>query len=130
MAQHESAVPHPAQHLLRGESLAPPAAQEPSHDAHAHPTARVYIEVAVILAVITIVELFTLYLPAIGLAAARPFLVPAFIFLSATKFLLVIGWYMHLRFDPLVFRRIFGFALIVALTIATAFIALFHGIYP
>lgn len=100
------------------------------HDAHAHPATRVYIEIALILAVITLVELGLLYLPAIGFAAVRPALVPAFIALSATKFLLVIGWYMHLRFDPAVFRRIFGFALVIALTVATAFIALFHGIYP
>jgi cytochrome c oxidase subunit 4 len=100
------------------------------HDTHAHPSNRVYLEVALILAAITLVELGLLYLPAIGLEGVRPVLVPAFIGLSAAKFLLVIGWYMHLRFDPAVFRRIFGFALVVALVIGTAFIALFHGIYP
>jgi cytochrome c oxidase subunit IV len=83
-----------------------------------------------VLATITLVELVLLYLPALGLAAVRPVLLPAFIVLSATKFFLVVGWYMHLRFDPAVFRRIFGFALLVALIVGTAFIALFHGIYP
>jgi cytochrome c oxidase subunit 4 len=100
------------------------------HDTHAHPSSRVYIEIAVTLAVITLVELVLLYLPGLGFTAVRPVLLPAFVALSATKFLLVVGWYMHLRFDPAVFRRIFGFALMVALIVGTAFIALFHGIYP
>ena len=100
------------------------------HDPHAHPTVRRYIEIAVVLAAITIVELFVLYLPAMGFEAISPFLVPIFVVLSATKFLLVVGWYMHLRFDPPFFRRMFGFALLVAMTIATSFIALFHGLYP
>jgi cytochrome c oxidase subunit 4 len=100
------------------------------HETHAHPSNRVYIEIALTLAVITLVELILLYLPGLGFAAIRPVLVPAFVALSATKFFLVVGWYMHLRFDPAVFWRIFGFALMVALIVGTAFIALFHGIYP
>ena len=99
---------------------------------HAHPTPRRYIEIAVVLAVITLIEVFVLYIPDpafLGVEAFRPALGPIFVILSTVKFVLVVGWYMHLRFDPPFFRRMFGFALVIALTIATAFIALFHGIY-
>lgn len=96
---------------------------------HGHPTARVYIQIAVILAIITAVEVFVLYLPNMGLEWFRPALVPIFAVLSIAKFVIVVGWYMHLKFDNPFFLRMFGFALLIALTVATAFIALFHGMY-
>jgi cytochrome c oxidase subunit IV len=112
------------------ESPAQSDARHLAHDEHAHPTAKVYIQIAVILTIITAVEVFVLYLPDMGLHVAGAILVTIFAVLSVAKFLLVVGWYMHLKFDPPMFRRMFGFALVVALTVATAFIALFHGIYP
>jgi len=112
------------------ESPAESEAYHPAHDEHAHPTAKVYMQIAVILTIITAVEVFVLYLPKMGLDVPGQALVVVFAILSVAKFLIVVGWYMHLKFDPPMFRRIFGSALIVALTVATAFIALFHGIYP
>lgn len=97
---------------------------------HAHPTPQTYIKIAVILTVITAVEVFLLYLPEMGVHVSATLLVAFFALLSVAKFLIVVGWYMHLKFDPPFFRRIFGFALVVALTVATAFIAIFHGMYP
>ena len=91
---------------------------------HAHPGAKTYIQVAVILAVITIVEVAIFYIQAL-----RPLLIPLLLGLSAVKFVLVVGYYMHLKFDDWFFLRVFGFALLIAMTIATAFIALFHGMY-
>lgn len=98
-------------------------------EGHAHPTPKLYIQIAGILAVITLVEVFVLYLPDIGFEGSRPFLVPIFVILSVVKFFMVVGWYMHLRFDDPFFVRMFGFALLIGLTIVTAFIAIFHGIY-
>ncbi len=98
-------------------------------EAHAHPGPKTYIQIAVILAIITAIEVFILYLPEMGFGAARPFLVPAFIILSVLKFVLVVGWYMHLKFDDSFYLRMFAFSLIIALTLATGFIALFHGIH-
>jgi len=105
------------------------APQTHGPEEHTHPSPRRYIEIAVVLGIITIVEVFVLYLPNMGFESFRPFLVPIFIVLSAVKFVTVVGWYMHLRFDEPFFRWIFGFALLIAMTVATAFIALFHGIY-
>jgi cytochrome c oxidase subunit IV len=112
------------------ESPAESDAHHMAHDEHAHPTAKLYIQIAVILTIITAVEVFVLYLPDMGLEVGGAVLVTVFAVLSVAKFLLVVGWYMHLKFDPPMYRRMFGFALVVALTIATAFIALFHGLYP
>ena len=116
MVHHESPAQSDAHHL--------------AHDEHAHPTPKVYIQIAVILTAITIVEVALLYLPSWGVPLSPSLLVIFFAGLSVAKFLIVVGWYMHLKFDPPFFRRMFGFALFVALTVATAFIALFHGMYP
>src|SRR3954451_19524389 len=114
-----------ASHELQGHTSDHTAVAE----GHAHPTARLYIQIAVVLAIITAVEVLILYLPNMGFEGFRPFLVPIFAILSIGKFVMVVGWYMHLKFDDPFFLRIFAFALLIALTVATAFIALFHGIY-
>jgi cytochrome c oxidase subunit 4 len=95
---------------------------------HTHPGARTYIEIAAVLAVITLVEVGIFYLPDLH-EAFRPFLLPAFLILSTIKFVLVVGFYMHLKFDDPFFLRLFGFALVIAMTVVTAIIALFHGLY-
>ena len=116
MASHDTVAHSDAQHM--------------AHDEHNHPTPKLYIQIAVLLTIITIVEVVLLYLPDMGVPVGGTVLVILFAGLSVAKFLVVVGYYMHLKFDPPFFRRIFGFALFVALTVATAYIALFHGMYP
>lgn len=116
--------------MVHHESPARSDAHQLAHDEHAHPTPQTYIRIAVVLTLITIIEVVLLYLPEWGLHVPANLMVVLFVAFSAAKFLIVVGWYMHLKFDPPFFRRMFGFALIVALSIATAFIALFHGMYP
>ncbi len=113
-----------ASHEMRGHTTDHTSVAE----GHAHPGPKLYIQIAGILAVITLIEVFILYLPDMGLEFTRPFLVPAFIILSIFKFVAVVGWYMHLKFDDPIFLRMFCFALLIALTVGTAFIALFHGV--
>lgn len=99
-------------------------------EGHNHPTPRKYIELAGILAVITLLEVFILYMPDIpGLEWTRPVLVPSFIILSIFKFLIVVGWYMHLRFDDPFFLRMFSFALIIVIGLALSMMAISHGLY-
>jgi cytochrome c oxidase subunit 4 len=112
------------------ESPAQSDLQHLAHEEHNHPTPKLYIQIAVVLTIITIVEVVLLYLPEWGVPVSGMVLVVLFAILSVAKFLFVVGWYMHLKFDPPMYRRMFGFALVVALTIATAVIALFHGMYP
>jgi cytochrome c oxidase subunit IV len=100
-----------------------------AEEQHAHPGPRVYVTIAVVLGLITLVEVFIWYLPDMGFEGLRPWLPPAFIALSAVKFSFVVLYFMHLKFDPKVFAGIFVFYLLIAASIAVAFIALFHGFY-
>jgi cytochrome c oxidase subunit 4 len=91
---------------------------------HAHPGPKVYTLVGVVLAIITIVEVW-----AYGVEAIKPVLVPVLLVLSAAKFILVVGFYMHLRFDHPLFTGVFGFGLAVAGSVITALLFLFAQ-YP
>jgi heme/copper-type cytochrome/quinol oxidase subunit 4 len=95
------------------------------HEAeHAHPGPRTYTIIGVILAVITLVEVWAYNQPFL-----RPALVPILLSLSAVKFATVVGFYMHLRFDNPLLLAVFGFGLAVAGSVITAFMFLF-GQYP
>ena len=99
------------------------ASQAVTHDDHGHPSPRQYIIIAVILAVITLVEVAIFYFE-----FPRVVLITSLLLLSLVKFVLVVMYYMHLKFDSRIITGVFGFALLIGLTVATAFIALFHGI--
>lgn len=82
---------------------------------HEHPTWSVYWKVALILTLITAVEVWVYYIPAF--VASRLF-VPALLIMSAVKFVTVVMFYMHLRYDHKLFRVLFtGPLIIAALTI-------------
>ncbi|MBW3605942.1 MAG: cytochrome C oxidase subunit IV family protein [Actinobacteria bacterium] len=84
-----------------------------------HPDSSQYIVIGIILAVFTAIEV------AISFAAVPgEIAVPALIILTVLKFLLVVMWFMHLRFDSGWFRRLFVFGLGVALAIYAATISL------
>jgi cytochrome c oxidase subunit 4 len=91
---------------------------------HAHPGARTYVLVGAILAIITLTEVWAYTQPSL-----KPILVPLLLTLSAAKFILVVGFYMHLRFDHPLFTGVFGFGLAVAASVITALMFLF-GQYP
>ena len=92
----------------------------PAHAEKTHPSQWIYIRVAVILAVVTAIEVALFYL---GLPDAA--LTSALFFLSILKFALVVLYFMHLRFDARIFRRLFmiGLALapIVYIIVLTSF---------
>jgi cytochrome c oxidase subunit 4 len=87
---------------------------------HAHPGAKTYVIIGVILAVITLAEVFFYTQESV-----RAILVPLLLALSASKFVLVVGFYMHLRFDHPLFTGVFGFGLAVAGSVITALMFLF-----
>ncbi|MBL8125996.1 MAG: cytochrome C oxidase subunit IV family protein [Chloroflexia bacterium] len=93
-----------------------------AHDAHAehHPSAADYVRIAIILAIITLVEVFVYYLPSM-----RGLLVPILLVLSVVKFLAVVGYFMHLKNDKRLFRFMFGAGLVLTLAVFLAFIAMF-----
>jgi cytochrome c oxidase subunit 4 len=77
---------------------------------HAHPGPHQYIVIALILSIITAVEVWVYYVPAL-----LPFIFPILIGLSIVKFALVVGFFMHLKFDHQMFTWYFGGGLALAL---------------
>jgi cytochrome c oxidase subunit 4 len=86
-----------------------------------HPTPQQYVKVAIVLFIVTAFEVAIYYIEAVG-----GLLVPMLLLFAIIKFVLVVLWFMHLRFDSRLFRRLFvmgmAFALIVfAVVLATFF---------
>ena len=103
-----------------GHDLGYAAPSELIHE-QAHPSARVYINIALILAVITAVEVATYYIPNIPTWV----LVAVLLVLSVAKFVLVVGYFMHLKFDHKMYTGLFAGGLGIAVTIVLALMALF-----
>ena len=95
--------------------------QQSTHREAAHPTPLTYIKVAVILAVITAVEVAIFYIDAL-----EPAFLPIFLILSAVKFAIVVLFYMHLKFDARLFSRFFVAGLLLAAVVTVALLGLFR----
>ncbi|MBA2277665.1 MAG: cytochrome C oxidase subunit IV family protein [Chloroflexia bacterium] len=80
-----------------------------------HPGERVYINVAIILAVVTLLEVVIYYVDAIS-----GILVPTLIIMSLAKFVTVVGYFMHLKYDDRRFSYIFSAGLITAVAVFVA----------
>ena len=90
---------------------------------HAHPGNRTYVLVAAILGVITAVEVAVFYPEVL-----QPVLVPILLTLSAAKFVLVVGFFMHLKFDARLYRALFVGPLLVAIAVVVAMFLL-YGVF-
>ena len=88
-------------------------ASHAGHEVHEHPDWKQYKWVALILFVITIIEVWAYYIPAFVASSA---FVPILLVMSAVKFAIVVAYYMHLKYD----NRLF-----VALFVGPLFIAMF-----
>ncbi|HEX5164352.1 MAG TPA: cytochrome C oxidase subunit IV family protein [Thermomicrobiales bacterium] len=89
-------------------------------EAHAHPPAMQYVLIAAILSIITAVEVATYYIDSL-----EAILVEILIVLSIMKFSIVVGYYMHLKFDNKLFTWVFGLGLVAGGSVTVALIALF-----
>ncbi len=80
--------------------------------------------IGAVLTILTAVEVAVFYIPAL-----HPVLVPTLLTLSAAKFLLVVLFFMHLRFDSRVFSSVFlaGMALAMFMTVA---LVVLHKVLP
>lgn len=79
--------------------------------------------VAAILGVITAVEVAVFYIEML-----HPVLVPILLTLSAAKFVLVVGFFMHLKFDARLYRALFVGPLLVAIAVVIAMFLL-YGVF-
>lgn len=93
-----------------------PFAQEHSADAeaaHDHPSDLKYVKIALILGVITAFEVSTYFVE----DASTGLLVAVLFPMMIAKFLIVTAYFMHLRYDNPLFRRVFFFGLILATSV-------------
>ena len=99
-------------------STAPDAVEHDEHAGH-HPTPAEYVRIALILAALTALEVSTYYFE-FGAAA-----IPLLIALMAVKFVMVAGFFMHLRFDTKLFGRFMYTGLGFAIVLYTATLLIF-----
>lgn len=88
---------------------------EEHHSSQDHPTPRFLVNVAVILAIITAVEVALHYIDAVD-----PVLVPLLVILSSVKFVAVIWYFMHLKWDDRRLTWVFASGMAVALAVYLA----------
>ena len=91
-------------------------------EVHEHPTWHQYKWVALILTVITVIEVWIYYVP--SFVASRLF-VPVLLVMSAVKFAIVVMFYMHLKYDHKLFRALFTGPLFIAALTLIALMFLF-----
>ncbi len=78
---------------------------------HDHPSDLKYVKIALILGAITAVEVGTYFIE----DASTTLLVALLFPMMAVKFLVVTAYFMHLKYDNPLFRRVFFFGLLLAL---------------
>jgi cytochrome c oxidase subunit 4 len=93
---------------MMNESVEVREAEELDH----HPQPRQYVKVAVILAIVTALEVAIYYVDALA-----DVIVPLLLAFAVIKFIMVALWFMHLRFDSRMFRRFFITGIILALAV-------------
>jgi cytochrome c oxidase subunit 4 len=88
---------------------------------HEHPTWREYKWVALVLGLITVVEVWVYYTP----FKESSLFAPVLLVMSAVKFGIVVLFYMHLKYDHKLFKALFTGPLIIAMSTLVALLFLF-----
>ncbi len=90
-------------------------------DSHSHPTPASYWKIAVVLAVLTAIEVALFYIDrelSLGVVNAV-----VLIILALTKFVIVVGWYMHLKYEKRIVNSFFVAGFILAMSLYTIVLA-------
>jgi cytochrome c oxidase subunit 4 len=95
--------------------------EEEVHVEQAHASVKFYWMIGIILAVVTGMEVAIFYIPALGNWTA-----PILIALSTGKFLLVVMFFMHLKFDSKIFTSLFMAGLVLAILMVSGLMILYH----
>ncbi len=97
-----------------------PESEDSEHLSYQEHSDREYIVIAVVLAVLTALEVTASYLD------LGPLFIPLLIVLMVIKFALVVLFFMHLRHDARVFHFLFWSGLFLAVTVYAAALATFE----
>src|SRR5690554_4650725 len=93
-------------------------AHAPGGHVHKHPTDADYVKIALILAAITALEVGTYFWKDIFGSEPSTFALVATLFpMMIAKFAIVLGYFMHLKYDNPLFKRVFVFGLVLALLV-------------
>lgn len=88
-----------------------------------HASIKLYWIFAAILCGVTFIEWIIFKME--DLRSQAWFMIPALAALSIVKFVMVCGWYMHLRYDHKMLLKVFGFSgLLAVMTFGILFLAL------
>jgi cytochrome c oxidase subunit IV len=86
---------------------------------HEHASVRTYVRVALVLTLVTALEVGVIYIRQL-----TPIIVPLLLAMSAAKFALVVMFFMHLRYDPRPLTGLFVGPLLIATGLAVALMTL------
>jgi cytochrome c oxidase subunit 4 len=86
-----------------------------------HPGEAQYVRIAVILALLTGVEVAVYYI-----SGLKSVIVPILVVLAVTKFTMVALFFMHLKFDSRLFRRLFVAGIVLAIIVYTIALTSLH----
>ena len=100
-----TATPEHAEHI--------PVEHDP--EAHDHPSDWLYIKVAIFLAILTAIEVFT-YFESVHKMSDNA-LIAVLSLLMVVKFVLVAGYFMHLKYDAPIFRYLLYSGLVLAIAV-------------
>ena len=78
-----------------------------------HPKPKQYVQIAVILGILTAIEVTLFYTESI----IGVFTDPLLVVLAVSKFVIVVGWFMHLRFENRLVSRFFAGGMVLALVL-------------
>ena len=96
------------------------AGHRPAHDEriaageHGHPSDATYVKIALILAVVTAAEVGMYYVQE---DMSKRLVTPILLVMAAVKFVIVALYFMHLKFDNRVLRRLFTSGLVLAIAV-------------
>jgi len=93
---------------------------EPGSDEH-YPDEWQYIKVALVLFGITALEVAVYYI-----SGLKDVLIPILLTMAVLKFAIVALYFMHLRFDSKLFRRLFVTGIILAIVVYTIALTTLH----
>ena len=110
-----STVEHPVE-----SGLEPTVDHDSAHEAE-HPRDVLYIKVAAALFVLTGLEVYSSYADWMGAA-----FIPVLLIMMMVKFVLVVLFFMHLRFDAKIFGRLFWTGFFLAISVYIAALATFQ----
>jgi cytochrome c oxidase subunit 4 len=104
--------------LIEGGGADAPDAEQPQYSAHSD---LLYVKVAAVLVALTAIEIYATYANFLG----HVFL-PLMLCLMATKFVLVVLFFMHLRWDSKLFGRLFWAGAFLAIAVYVGALATFQ----